>query len=188
MDETPWTVVHSEYVRKDRWIGLRADDCLTPEGVRVAPYYVVEYPDWVQIVALDDEGCILLVRQYRHGAKSFTVELPAGRMEPGETDPTATARRELREETGYEAASVRLIASAPLNPASCDNTVHTVLCEGLGYVGGTSDDPTERIEVLRPPLDEALRRAQAGQILPMPQTASLLLALLATGRLARAQD
>jgi 8-oxo-dGTP pyrophosphatase MutT (NUDIX family) len=182
-DEKPWTVTASEYVRKDRWIGLRADDCLTPEGVRIAPYYVIEYPDWVQIVAIDAQDNLLLVRQYRHGSRSFTVELPAGRMDPGETDPVVVARRELLEETGFEAAEARLVNTGTLNPAGIDNAVHTVVCTGLREVAAQKDDPTERIDVLRLPLAEAVRRAQAGEIIPMPQTASLLLALMTLGRL-----
>ena len=106
-------------------------------------------------------------------------------MDPGETDPVATALRELREETGYDATSARLIASAPLNPASCDNTVHTVFCEGLRKVGGTLDDPTEQIEVLRRPLAEVLQQA-GGEAMPMPQIASLALTLMATNTLSLA--
>ena len=62
-----WRVTGSRYVHKDRWIAVRADDCVTEDGVSVAPYYVLEYPDWVEIVALDADDNLLLVRQYRHG-------------------------------------------------------------------------------------------------------------------------
>jgi len=183
----PWTVTASEYVRKDEWIGLRADDCLTADGVRIAPFYVVEYPDWVQIVAIDADDQLLLVRQYRHGTREFTLELPAGRMDPGEIDPVAVARRELLEETGCAPAEARLISTGALNPAGTTNQVNTVVCEGLRLVADQKVDPTEQIEVIRMPLAEALRRARAGEILTVPQTASLLLALLESGRLVLAQ-
>jgi 8-oxo-dGTP pyrophosphatase MutT (NUDIX family) len=179
----PWTVTSSDYVRKDEWIGVRADDCLTAEGVRIAPFYVIEYPDWVQIVAIDADEQLLLVRQYRHGSATFTLELPAGRVDPGETDPVAVARRELLEETGYEAAHARLISTGRVNPAGMTNSASTILCEGLTLVAAQKLDPTEEIEVIRMPLAEALRRARTGEILTVPQTASLLLALVETGRL-----
>lgn len=182
-DSRPWTVVASEYVRKDRWIGLRADDCLTADGVRIAPFYVVEYPDWVQVVALDDDNQLILVRQYRHGVRAFTIELPAGRMDDGETDATAVARRELLEETGYEAESARVITVASLNPAGVQNRIHTVLMTGMRRVAEPVDDPTERIEVLRLPVAEVLRRARGAEILPMPQLGSLMLTLLDLGLL-----
>src|SRR4051794_32365072 len=60
----PWTVKNSRDVIRDRWVKLRADDCVTAEGVEIAPYYVLEYPDWVHVVALDDEDHIILVEQY----------------------------------------------------------------------------------------------------------------------------
>lgn len=179
----PWTVTASDYVRKDEWIGVRADDCLTADGVRIAPFYVIEYPDWVQIVAIDADEQLLLVRQYRHGMGDFTLELPAGRMDLGETDAVAVARRELLEETGCEAKEVRLLSIGPLNPAGIDNRVHTVLCSGVREVAAQKVDPTEEIEVVRLPLAEAIARARAGEILTLPQTASLLLALIETGRL-----
>lgn len=90
----------SRYVHKDRWIAVRADDCVTEDGVSVAPYYVLEYPDWVEIVALDADDNLLLVRQYRHGIADFSIELPAGGMDPSGADPCTAAARELLEETG----------------------------------------------------------------------------------------
>jgi 16S rRNA processing protein RimM len=82
-----WRVTASRYIHKDRWIALRADDCLTEDGVPVAPYYVLEYPDWVEVVALDADDNVLLVRQYRHAMGGFSIELPAGGVDPADTDP-----------------------------------------------------------------------------------------------------
>lgn len=89
MNHAKWTVRRSSHVCRDRWITLREDECVTPEGVVVAPYYVVEYPDWVHVVALDDHDRLLLVRQYRHGTAEFTLELPAGRIDRADADALA---------------------------------------------------------------------------------------------------
>ena len=68
---------------------MRADDCETASGIAVSPYYIVEYPDWVQVVAIDQHDHVLLVRQYRHGLGEFSLELPAGNMDAPERDPLA---------------------------------------------------------------------------------------------------
>lgn len=88
-----------QYVLRDRWISVHADDCVTAEGVEISPYYVLEYPDWVNVVALDEYDHVLLIRQYRHGLGRISLELPCGGAEPGESTLDA-ARRELLEETG----------------------------------------------------------------------------------------
>lgn len=184
MNHAKWTVRRSSHVRRDRWISLREDECVTPEGVVVAPYYVVEYPDWVHVVALDDHDRLLLVRQYRHGTAEFTLELPAGRIDRADADALAAGARELAEETGCAARALRLLAVHAANPANQTNRIHTVLAEGVRQVQAPSDDPRERIEVVWLSLDQAVARALSGEMQTLFQVGSLLLALAATGRTA----
>ena len=94
MTTPPWTVRDSTYPLLDRWIRVRADDCATAAGVRVAPYYVLEFPDFVHVLAETVSGQIVLVRQYRHGIGASSLELPGGVMDPGESDILVTAARE----------------------------------------------------------------------------------------------
>ncbi len=184
MTDTKWTVRRSTYVRKDRWIALREDECVTQEGTVVAPYYVTEYPDWVHVVALDEHDHLLLVRQYRHGMGGVTLELPAGRIDPADADAVAAGARELIEETGCAAARLRLLGMHWANPANQSNRIHTVLAEGVRQVRAPDDDPRERIELLRVPLDRALAMAMSGEMPTLFQIGSLLLALVETGRMA----
>src|SRR5262249_43293025 len=92
-----WAVESSTYVLKDRWISVRADTCRTTDGVEISPFYVLEYADWVQIVAVDDQDHVVFVEQYRHGLGITSLELPTGAMEPEDTDSIAAAQRELAE-------------------------------------------------------------------------------------------
>src|SRR3981081_726450 len=97
----PWQIKASHVIHRDRWISLRADDWVTESGVEIAPYYVLEYRDWVHVVAITPSREVVLVRQYRHAIGEVSTEIPAGALDPGETDSLAAAARELREETGY---------------------------------------------------------------------------------------
>ena len=89
-----WTVESSTHVFKDRWISVRADSCRTPDGVEIAPFYVLECADWVQVVALDDQDHVVLVEQYRHGLGIEALELPSGGVEPEDANPVEAARRD----------------------------------------------------------------------------------------------
>lgn len=181
-DLKPWTVKASREVIRDRWIGLRADDCVTAEGTKVAPYYVLDYPDWVQVVALDDEDHVILVEQYRHGIQAMSLELPAGAIDRNDSSPLAAAARELEEETGYVGDHWRYFGRLSPNPATHTNFCHTVLAQGVRSEGKLLKDPTEQIKVVRVPVPEAVRLATNGAILNAMQVASLVLALSAIGK------
>ena len=167
---------------RDRWISVRADDCVTAEGVEISPFYVLEYPDWVNVVALDAEDRLLLVRQYRHGAGRIFLGLPAGQIEAGEPVLEAAAR-ELLEETGYgNAGQMTLVASLTANAANNNNSCHTVLAQNVSPVCAPQEDATELIEVVRVPYREALDLTLNGA-LGQTTVASLVLALRAARKI-----
>ena len=95
-----WKILSSEYLIERPWLTARRDRVELPDGRIIEEYYVLEYPDWVNIVAIDKEGKMLLVRQYRHGLQRTGYELVAGVLEKDE-NPMEAAKRELLEETGY---------------------------------------------------------------------------------------
>jgi 8-oxo-dGTP pyrophosphatase MutT (NUDIX family) len=180
MSDGKWRVTASRIVHQDRWIHLRADACVTDEGAVVAPYYVLEYPDWVEVVALDADNNVLLVKQYRHALGGISVELPAGGMDPGEKDPVEAARRELLEEAGC-AGTLSLVGETRPNAGTHTNRTHIILARDVVKVAEPQDEPSERIESIWVSLPEAIRMALAGEITVGMQAASLLRGLAAAG-------
>lgn len=180
----PWRVTASRIVLADRWIRLRADSCVAPSGDVVDPFYVLEYRDWVHVVALTDDDRLVMSRQYRHGAGEVHLELPGGVMDEADADPVAAGRREFREETGHGAAEWRHVVSLRPNPATHTNRVHTVLALGARPDGAQAFDNGEEIAVELIPVPDVLRVIREGEVQQSTHVASLLLALAAAGRIA----
>ena len=134
-------------------------------GGRVGRFVVLEAPEWaavVPVVRRGDEEFFLMVRQYRHGSDEVSVEFPGGVVDQGE-EPAAAAARELEEETGYRAASIRLAGSVYPNPAFMDNRFHVFLAEGLSPTGGTDLDEHEVIDAFLVSVREVRERMGTGQ-------------------------
>jgi 8-oxo-dGTP pyrophosphatase MutT (NUDIX family) len=174
-----WTVNRSRNILRDRWISVRADDCVTPSGVEIAPFYVLEYPDWVHVVAIDAEEHVLLVRQYRHGYGGSTLELPGGVVDMADNDPVTAAARELMEETGYAAETLRLLASLSPNPATHTNRVHVVLAQPARRMGPASAEPSEDIALVRVPATDAAAMALGGELAHAQHVGLLMIGLKA---------
>ncbi|CAM4332086.1 NUDIX domain-containing protein [Pedobacter westerhofensis] len=129
MEILKWQKLSSRYLVKERWATLRVDTCKLQNGTVKDDYYVLEYPDWANAIALTDDNKLILVRQYRHAADIISLEVPGGVIEPGE-DPELGVRRELLEETGYSFKSCELIATLYPNPATSTNRTFTYLLKG----------------------------------------------------------
>ena len=123
---------------------LRADTCELGNGQVIEPYYVIEESDWVHIFAKDDDGNVLIVKQYRYAAEIECAELPGGVVDANEA-PLETAMRELKEETGYLATHWRKIGQVFADPGRRTNTIHIFLAHGLSAQGEQHLDATEEI-------------------------------------------
>lgn len=173
----PWQTLASRPVLHDRWIDLRADDCVTETGQSVAPYYVLTYPDFVHVVAVTPDGDIILVEQYRHAAAVAVLELPGGMMDPTDPDPMHAAQRELLEETGFTATGWHLVSSLYANPATHTNRTHCVLATGCHRVTAPALEAGEDGMVMRRmKLADAIAGLRGGLLGQSMQVAGLLLA------------
>ncbi|MFA9441398.1 NUDIX hydrolase [Uliginosibacterium sp. sgz301328] len=167
-----WKQISEHVVLSDQWLTLKAKTYCLPSGAQIEPYYVIEDKEWVHIVAVADDGCVVTVRQYRPAANAICIELPAGVVETGE-DIGVAARRELREETGYTAKSMTLITSLWANPARQTNRVHVFLAESLKKAGALQLDVAEDIECGRASFDDLFSMAVAGSFSQSMHVASL---------------
>ena len=145
-EEGKWKIVSTEYLIRRPWLTARRDVVELPDG-RVNPeYYVLEYPDWVNVIAITKEGLMVMERQYRHGLGKTCFELPCGVIEEGET-PMEAAQRELLEETGYAGGSWQEWMTLSPNPSTSTNLTHSFLAVGVEKVSEQKLDATEDIVV-----------------------------------------
>lgn len=179
----PWTVQASRLLFSDRWLRVRADDCTTARGIVVAPYYVLEYPDWAHAVVFSSEGEVLIVRQYRHGSGGVCAELPGGIIDPSDESPLAGAQREVREETGYGSPQWHALSHARPNPATHTNMLHAFVAYDAVRLTSPAPDAAEEIEVDWVSVPALLGMIDDGTFCQAQQIGSVFLALRHTGLL-----
>lgn len=163
----------SERVFDGRVVGLRVDSVRLPNG-RSAAREVVEHGESVVIVPLSEDGNVLLVRQYRYPVGETVLEAPAGNVDAGET-PHECARRELREEIGYDAGTLRSLGWFWASPGFCTEKMHAFLATDLTYSPLDPDDD-EAIETVLMPAGQAVEQARAGCLRDSKTIAALLMA------------
>jgi ADP-ribose pyrophosphatase len=158
-----------------RIISVDLDDVRFPDG-SVGPLEMIRHPGASAVVPvlgdLDDDPEVLLIRQYRYAADSYLYEIPAGRLDAGET-PHDCAKRELREETGYTAERVEHLFTMYTTPGFTDEKIHLFLATGL-EAGESAREADEFMELAPTKLSRALSMIEQGEI----QDAKTALALL----------
>ena len=179
----PWRRTATRTLIHDRWLHLRGDAWEMASGRVLDPWYTLVWEDWVHVVALTADDRMVMVRQFRPGLGDTSLELPGGIMEQGETDPLATARRELREETGYDADSLQPVIALSPDPSHLTNRVRFVLATGVAPVGGQALDPGEEIAVELHPVADVLAGLAGGMIVNASHVGGVLLALRQAGRI-----
>ena len=182
MPELKWQVLSSEYVHRGPWATLRTDRCLMPDGRIVPSYYVLEYPDWANAVALTEDNKIIMVRQYRHAAGVISLEIPGGVIEDGES-PEVGMKRELLEETGYQFSNVELLCKLHANPSTGNNITHCYLARGGKKIQEQQLDEQEQIEIEEYTIEEVKQLLAENKITQALHCSTLFYALMKLGAL-----
>lgn len=166
----PWKRLSSRTDRSFKIFNLRTDRALSPRTNKEHNFYILESKDWVNVIPLTSQKEVVLIRQYRHGIGSITLEIPGGIVENGDS-PEESARRELMEETGYRGSGMILLGSVHTNPAFLNNRCYTYLARDVFSSGDQDQDEKEDIEIILKPLEDIPRLIRSGEI-----THSLVLA------------
>ncbi len=154
------TLVSKEVVFPGKIIRLEHWDVTLPNGTH-ALREVACHPGASAVVALDDQGQIVMVRQMRIAVGRLTTEIPAGKLDSAEEDPLDCARRELSEETGMDADRWEKLTCVETTPGFCNERIHLYLATGL-HQGKSHPDEDEFVDLVRLPLSEAVRRVMDG--------------------------
>ena len=159
-----WKVLTSEYLARKPWFTVRHESLELPDGRRVPDYYVLEYPDWINVIAITRDGQFVLVDQYRHALGETSYEMPAGVTEPCAESVVAAAQRALAEGTGYGGGEWRLLTTLSPNPATHTNLTYCFLATGVEKLGEQHLDPTEDLRVHLMTREEVLELLRTDRI------------------------
>lgn len=160
----PWPTLRSSPVADCRVFQIRKVLRRSPRTGVEHDFFILDSPDWVNVVALTPDGHVVMVEQFRHGTGTIDLEIPGGVMDETDASPVATGIRELREETGYEGGEARIIGSVRPNPAIQSNTCHTVLITHCTLRHDTRPDQGEDLTTRLVPATEMPRLVSSGTI------------------------
>ncbi len=169
----PFELLKSEILMKGRAFAIRRDHLKTPDG-RETTFDIIEHGGSVVIIPVDENGNVLLVRQYRHATGGELLELPAGTLD-GDEDPDACAAREIREETGMAAGKLTRLGDFYLVPGYSTEFMVVFLATDLSY-DPLEADADEFLSVESVPIAEAIQMAVRGEMPDAKSLAALFLA------------
>ena len=157
--------MQSEYLFREPWLTVRKDTCETPSGVLVPSYYVLEYPDWVNAMAMTEDGKVLL-------------EIPGGVIDEEDASPEVAMRRELLEETGYAFDEMHFLGVVSPNPSINTNLTHMYLATGGKKVQEQALDFNEEIDVETVTVEELEKRLKNNEFLQALHASCLFYGLM----------
>ena len=180
MSVQKWETVSSEYLVKKPWATLRVDECKLPDGRIAKEYYVLEYPNWVNVVAITADKKVIMVKQYRHSGGLISIEIPGGVID-GDENPVDAAKRELLEETGYLFQDFELVSTIYPNPATSNNVTYCYLAHGGVKVQEQDLDEHEDIDIEFYSIEEVKQMLLKNEIPQALHVTGLLYAFLRLG-------
>ena len=142
-----WKVISSEYLHNEPWLTVRKDHVMLPNGNHIPAYYILEYPEWVNVIAITREDHFVFIRQYRHGIQEVSYELCAGICEKEDASPLISAQRELLEETGYGNGTWKEYMVLSPNPSTHTNLTHCFIATDVERLSDQHLEATEDLSV-----------------------------------------
>jgi len=158
-----WKRVRSKKIADCRVFQVREDFCERETDGKHSTFFVIENPDWVNVIALTKQNEVVLIEQYRQGAEKITLEIPGGMIDENEKPETA-ARRELLEETGFQASEMILLGKSEPNPAIQNNWMHHFLAVECEKIKEAEFDEHESVITKLVALDEIKSLIANGKI------------------------
>lgn len=170
------TRLGGEALYRGRILELEVDRVRLPSGAETLRE-VVRHKGAAVVLPLHADGRVVMVRQYRYPSDAILLELPAGKLDPGE-EPRSCAERELAEETGLQAVEIRELGSFLTTPGFSDEVIHAFIATPLAAAAASTQDPDEAIELVEIPVAELLEACRTGDIRDAKTLATILLAKL----------
>ena len=159
-----WKTRKSEKLIDNHWVKVRRDAVELPNGQSIDDFYAITINDAAAIVALDDEGNVILKNEYRYCYDRNLIEVPAGTFEEHETDGLAVAKRELLEETGYVSDHWTYLGATVESSAKLTNYMHIYFANHCRKVSGQHLDDTEELDVIEIPIAQAVEMVMKNEI------------------------
>ena len=167
-----WKTLSQKYLIEKPWLTARVDKVVLPTGAIIDEYYVLEYPDWVNTIAITKDGMFVFVRQYRYAIGKTVNELCAGVLAQGAA-PMAAAKRELMDETGFGGGNWQKWMTISANPSTHTNLTHCYLATDVERMDVQHLDKAEDIEVRFFSREEVMDMLEKGEILQSLMAAPL---------------
>lgn len=172
MEDGRWRTLERNYLFRNRWCAFRVDEVELPDGANIQ-YGILESGGFAAVLPVTEDGDVVLVRQWRQPLGDFTLELPSGGVDGGE-EPWKAAERELLEEAGYKAEGLEHLVSVHTSTGRSTELCHLFRCRAVRDTGGPRPEPTEFIEVVELPFEEAVKYVFGGRITDSVTVMSLL--------------
>ena len=142
-----WKIVDSQLAMDCKVFSVYRERVISPRTRKEVEIYRLTSNNWVNIIPITPEGNIVMVKQYRHGTRSFTLEVPGGLIDDSDTSPVEAGKRELLEETGYTSDHIELVGGMAPQPAIFNNILYTCVARDVRKVAEQNLDEGEDIDI-----------------------------------------
>lgn len=172
-----WKCLNKEYIISNKWLKIRKDSILLPDGTKINDYYIIEKNNVVLVLALTSDLKVIIKKEYRYPIDSFLLELPGGTFNLDKETPLQVAKRELLEETGYTSDNWKKIGQFYDYPTKDTNKIYIYLASNIKKVADQKLDITEDIEYSFVDLKDIENLIMKGKINVSGSVAAILMAM-----------